>query len=455
MNKINIQPQHLFLFLGLIYGLAFLLIVPPFGVPDEFEHFDRAYSLSDGQLMPVKIGNKAGIYVPVDVVKTREAIQKKWKFVALKKYKIDMHFLFKESSKNNDKKIFSDISKIAVVTYSPIPYLMPAWGMEFGKLFGLSPLVLMYIARFANLVLWLFLIYLSIRITPVLKWGFLIVSLMPVTLFESASISADCLTIGLSFVLIALLLRYSLNEKIRKINFKDIMILYLIILALSLTKIPYFLLIFLVFMIPPHKFGNNKKRIIIFASMLITALIIVLIWILITKGFYNPGRDVSIYNQLSFIIPHPIMFLKLIWDTLAINPLKMFIMVVGTQWFSYPLPRWIYIVNILILFLIPLIDKNGIRINFKNKSVILGTFLMISGLIFLFEYLTWNPVAAVKITGVQGRYFIPVLPLLFLLSYNNKFKAKNNLLKLISIVFIVLTLSIMLYFFVISYYVSV
>ncbi len=38
--KMNIPPQYLFLFLGLIYGIAFLLVVPPFGVPDEYEHFD-------------------------------------------------------------------------------------------------------------------------------------------------------------------------------------------------------------------------------------------------------------------------------------------------------------------------------------------------------------------------------------------------------------------------------
>jgi hypothetical protein len=44
--KINAKPQYLFLFLGLVYGIAILLVVTPFQVPDEYEHFDRTYSVS-------------------------------------------------------------------------------------------------------------------------------------------------------------------------------------------------------------------------------------------------------------------------------------------------------------------------------------------------------------------------------------------------------------------------
>jgi uncharacterized membrane protein len=36
-------------------------------------------------------------------------------------------------------------------------------------------------------------------------------------------------------------------------------------------------------------------------------------------------------------------------------------------------------------------------------------------LIFLVEYMTWTPVGATHIDGVQGRYFVPLLPLLTLL----------------------------------------
>jgi hypothetical protein len=36
-------------------------------------------------------------------------------------------------------------------------------------------------------------------------------------------------------------------------------------------------------------------------------------------------------------------------------------------------------------------------------------------LIFLTQYMTWTPVGAARVDGVQGRYFIPMLPILLLL----------------------------------------
>ncbi len=452
--KLNLQPQNIFLILGLVYGIAFLLFLPPLQVPDEYAHFYKAYSISDGQLMPEKIGNKAGVYVPVDLRNTSEIIQEKMKLLVKEKQKLDMPFIFKESPIDNNNKVFVDFSKIAVVTYSPLPYLMPALSTAIGKLFNLPPLILIYTAGFVNLVLWLFLIYLSIKITPVFKWGFLVIALLPMTLFESASVSADSLTIGLSFITIALFLRLSLDDRIKKIYLKDVIVLFLVILALSLTKMPYFLLSFLFLMIPADKFGNNKKKIIIFALILSTIFIVALIWLFITKGLYVTEKGVSIHDQLLFILPHPLLFLQLIWNDLVTNPLKYFKIMVGTNWVSYPLPKSVYYAVISLLLFLPFLDKNDIKIDFKKKSIIIGTFLLITGFIYLFDYLTWTPVGLNKIIGVQGRYFIPVLPLLFLLFYNNKFKSKDNILKPITVVSIILILTVTVLFFIGEYYID-
>jgi len=48
-NKITeIKPQTIFLIIGLIYGLGFLLFNPPLlGVDNEGKHYDKALYLSD------------------------------------------------------------------------------------------------------------------------------------------------------------------------------------------------------------------------------------------------------------------------------------------------------------------------------------------------------------------------------------------------------------------------
>ena len=46
----NLAPDKAFLVIAILFGLAYLAITPPFMVPDEREHFYRAYSISQGQL---------------------------------------------------------------------------------------------------------------------------------------------------------------------------------------------------------------------------------------------------------------------------------------------------------------------------------------------------------------------------------------------------------------------
>ncbi|MBL4577677.1 MAG: DUF2142 domain-containing protein, partial [Flavobacteriales bacterium] len=58
------QPHHVFLVLALIYGLSFLIVTPPFQVPDERNHFLKAYQISTGQLRGVKDMDRVGGYVP-------------------------------------------------------------------------------------------------------------------------------------------------------------------------------------------------------------------------------------------------------------------------------------------------------------------------------------------------------------------------------------------------------
>ena len=53
-------PQKVFLFLGGFFGIIFLLITPPFQVPDEFQHFLQAYNLSEGRFRARLIDGRGG-----------------------------------------------------------------------------------------------------------------------------------------------------------------------------------------------------------------------------------------------------------------------------------------------------------------------------------------------------------------------------------------------------------
>lgn len=78
--RLNVSPQYIFLFLGIIYGTAFLFVIPPFQVPDEYEHYYKAYDISEGNIIPDKLGNKSGIFVPKSVKIATDINYQKWMF---------------------------------------------------------------------------------------------------------------------------------------------------------------------------------------------------------------------------------------------------------------------------------------------------------------------------------------------------------------------------------------
>ena len=455
MNRIkSLNPQYVFIILGLIYGIAFLVLIPPFQVPDEYEHYYKSWDLSSGHLIPEKIGNKAGVSVPESVKIMTDNTYQKWKYYILNNQSMDMGYLLNLPLRSNTN-VFVDISKYAVVTYSPLPYLASALSIALGKLFDLSPLLLMYLGRFGNLLLWLLIVFLAIKITPVFKWGFLAIALMPMTLFQAASLSADGTAISLSFLAIAIFLKLALDDNIKKITTKHILIMVLISLLLGLAKMPYIMLILLFFLIPSKKFEGRTKMFKIFGLMFLLAVLIVAFWNFAVNGLYMPlDPGISLKDQLLCVLHYPVNFIETMLNTSSQYAGDLPFIVVGNwAYANSPIPHLIYYMYFFVILLIAAFDKGSFKISLKQRYIILGSFLLIAGTIFLLEYLTWTYTGAPVIHGIQGRYLIPILPLLFLTLYEKCERTKNRLMvELMMSLLIILILSKVVLIFINYYY---
>lgn len=453
-KKIINNPQNVFIIIGIVYGLSFLFLTPPFQVIDEGEHFDKALYLSDGCVLPI-LERYPGYYIPQSVndLKTN--------FYALKenheKIKINEIYSLLFRPLNNNIKIFTDtVSSTAIITYSPIPYLASTFAIIIGKSLNFSPLVLLYVSRLANLFLWLFFIFMAIRLIPVHKWVLLMLALMPMTIFQGASLSADSFTIALSFLVISVFLNFSLDHNKKEINIKDIGVLFVILSMLALTKQSYLLLVFLFFIIPYKKVGNLKRFLFVFSSLFLFIFGISLIWSIFFKGFYIPN-NISIINQTSLIISNPIIFCNALINTILTKDIIFNIVIsfVGNLgWGSITLPDWLVVFYIIMLILTALLDKDNININLTKKTIIFLTLALISLLICISMYVTGSSFAQSTISSIAGRYFIPISPLIFLIFYNNKIKSEiENGFSLVIISSIIFSLTIALYLVVDSHYI--
>lgn len=435
-----IKPQTIFLIIGLIYGLSFVFITPPLLLVDnEGEHFDKALYLSDGFVIPQISDHHAGYFVG------KGAYDLELKFYTIRNNHEKIHLSdilqFTSQTLDQENKVFTDtdptpptpvtsVSFCAIITYSPVPYIASAFAIILGKILSLSPIILMYIGRLANLLVLIFLIYMSIKITPVHKWVFLMLALMPMTLLQGASLSADSLTIGLSFLVVAMFLHFCYENGESKINKMDLGIIFVLMLLLGLSKQTYFFLIFLFFLIPSKKFGSKRRMTLLFCIIFLPILIVSIFWYLTVNVYYIPTYPhVSIPDQTSLILSNPLYFFEAIMNTiLNFNSLSNIIttFIGNFGWDSGILPEWLieiyFILYFSILTLTSIVDNNRIVIKFKEKLILLVTFLFIFILISASMYITATPLGQDSIRALVGRYLIPIAPLFFLLFYNNKLK---------------------------------
>jgi len=468
----HIKPQTIFLIIGLIYGLSFVFVTPPLLLVDnEGEHFDKALYLSDGFVIPEISDHHAGYFVG------KGAYDLEVKFYTLRNNheKIHLNDILQLTSQtlNQENKVFTDtdptpptpvtaVSFCAIITYSPVPYIASAFAIIMGKIFGLSPIILMYIGRLANLLVLIFLIYMSIKITPVHKWVFLMLALMPMTLLQGASLSADSLTIGLSFLMIAIFIHFCYENEETRINKLDLCGIFVVMLLLGLSKQTYLFLIFLFFLIPSKKFGSKRRMMLLFSLIFLPIFIVSVLWYLAVNVYYIPTYPhVSISDQTSFILSNPLYFFNAMMNTiLNFNSLSNITtsFIGNFGWDSGILPEWLieiyFILYFSLLTLTSIVDHNRIVIKFKEKLIILVTFLFIFVLISASMYITATPLGQDSIRAIAGRYLIPIAPLFFLLFYNNKLKLDiGNGYYIIVIGTIIFSLSLTIYLLIKNFYV--
>jgi len=404
-NRIkNIQPEIAFVIICLIFGIGFLLATPIFQVPDETDHLLKSIHISKGELMPEK-------------------------------------------------------SLVFVSSYPPVPYIASSSILFVGRLVNFHSLDIVYFARLANLLLYILIVYAAIKLTPVHKWVFFLMALMPMTLYEASSLSADSFTIAISFLLISAFLNFSFDEEKNQLNTQDILFLFFLGLMVALSKQIYIVLMLLFFSIPLYKFENRRHMFSLFLVISIPLLLIIGGWGFLIQGAYVPILpEISFHGQIFFMILHPIAFIQALLHSFLYYAQYYLVSFVGTfGWLDNrldtPLPPILVYIYLTVLILVSLIDNNEFNINLKQKLVYLMIFSLSFLSIFVLEYIAWNAVGGNIIEGIYGRYFIPIAPLFFLLFYNKKFKFNSNKIGIVLILFSLSILSISLYMIVKRFYI--
>ncbi len=435
-------PENFFLCSAFFFGSLMVILVAPFQAPDEVAHFARAYQISELKIIPERDGNKLGGSLPISFKEAVKSSGNEIKQHPERKISYEKILSAFSIPLNADKRVFREF---ATASYPPVPYLPQALGIFFGRIFDLGPLALMYLGRFFNLIVWIGLSYLAIKITPIHKWTFFLLGLMPMSIFLAASLSCDALTNSILFFFIAFILYLAMDNKVNISN-RHLCILFIISLCLSLLKTGYFVFTPLFFLIPTSRFSNKVKYYLFFGILLIASILIVTAWAYFAKASFIHGNGANPAEQINLIINSPGQYIKTLLRSVSHNGLfylDSFVGILG--YLDTRLPNILVYSYVFVLFLLSSGDNlKDVDIPFSRKILFLTVISFIVFPLLTIMYVVWTPVGNPIIEGVQGRYFIPISPLFFLLFYNNKIKFQVDKFKIVIVGYSIICLSVTL-----------
>src|SRR5690242_13480810 len=133
-----VTPTRVFVIVALVTGVTVALFARPFAGDDEQTHFYRAYAITRGDLMLQVRGLGVGSNIPTGIVNETTrlfALGTSPRSDALRRWDVSVH--------NGADEFVS----YPMATLSPIGHAPAAIGVGLGRIFGASPLVMMFLAR--------------------------------------------------------------------------------------------------------------------------------------------------------------------------------------------------------------------------------------------------------------------------------------------------------------------
>jgi uncharacterized membrane protein len=417
MNAYNAKefPFHrAFLFFGLLFGIVWLFLIPPFQGPDEFGHFGRAYMLSEGKL---KIdvdppSGRSGNYLPASIRELENTLQSR-EIAGRSGVKQNPDALV--AAANIKLKPETSLFYDSIAYYPPVAYAPQVAAITIARMMDMPVLYIYYAARLGSFIFFIVTMYFLIKHIRILKLSLLTIALMPISIQQSVIVSADCVTIVSILMMVCYVVNMTFYDGNKVIGPKDMVIFYLLCALIALSKGPYVILVLLYFIIPKKRFRSDSVYWTCGIGM-------VLVGVLLMAAWKFSQTDLSTAKTVSSIIgvtpgknTDPFHILYRVFYTMFSVYLAKSTFWLG--WMDVRLP-FIFLAVYTCLMLWPLfvpdvtVDDRVAQLR-KAGFVIIAFIFWIWTAYHISMYLTEPQKPEGKILGMQGRYFVRLLyPLL-------------------------------------------
>jgi uncharacterized membrane protein len=415
------RPDVGFLVSSILIGILTIAINPPLRGPDETAHFLRALGIAQGDLVPRSTDSRGrrGLLLPPELYRQLSHFDEARE--ALPPGHRSYLDIFRAYSRTHSTAARPSppvfVPYQGSEGYSPIPYLPYAAAAILAEPFDLGFLGLLYVMRIAGLLATSIVTAFAISLTPSLKWMFFCTAMLPTALYQRAVISADGAVLAATLMVLALCLR-AIDKPGEGAWHRAVWVT-----ISSLTKPPQLAFALLETM----RLSSTGPRAQWLTALLVAApgFVLSFLWIAIvsadigawriSEGSGLPPQEFDPVWKLQFLLDHPREFIFAAITSLDYTG-ELWRQLIGVfGWLDVRMRSWVYPIVSLLLVL-TFFDRLefGRTTRWKVASIAAFTAFCYCLAVFGTFFITLTPSTAERIHGLQGRYFIVILPLLAL-----------------------------------------
>lgn len=454
--------ETVYLFAGTFLGILYLLVLPPLSAPDEISHFMGAYQLSsrmlgkdanavtghvlvrpqdiwledaencweyeaseDGYLQPTAETTADSAYLGETLTeKTYKTIRQQWI--------LGQRYLLAAREDMGQSMILSPYPPVVT---TPVAYIPQAFGICLARLFHWNAVMLAYMGRLGNLLFFVAMTFFAMRRLPFGKEVLFGVALLPMTLHLSASFSYDVMILGCMFYLTAVCLDLAYEKE--RVRAADVAVIAALMAAAGPCKLIYGVLMGLCLLIPVEKFGGWKPWALAAACVFLAwGLSMTLINGQTIVSYATETENVVPWAQeegysLTLLLHRPLQAVRMFYQTFLWQAEYYHMTMIGAYLGNLDtvldVPYLVVAVFTVSLLCLAMKKPGERQVMSVGNRVWAAALCGLCGLAAMASMLiAWTPLSSQVISGVQGRYFLPFLPVLLIALKNDAIVLTKN-----------------------------
>jgi Predicted membrane protein (DUF2142) len=421
-SRICARPATVFLLLSLVFGSLIVFATPPLRGPDEIAHFLRIYSYARGGVLPpAQVDGRKGMFIEHELNSQLQFFRSAGEWFAGARddgvrYGQIMSVYPDAIGANgaaDHPAVFAPFA--GTEGYNPVAYIPYIAAGVIGGLFQLNFPDMLLFMRLLGLATFTAVAAYAIAVTPVLKWAFVLIALMPVSLYNRSVLSADGAALSAAMAITALCLKAAWQPAAGRVWERS---LWMTLCALS--KQPQIAFIFLECIV--FRLRDLPRRWASVAAVILPPIILSPLWVWavsaeiavwrLQEGEHHPPEHFDPVWKLVYMWEHPLQFPLATWQAITVWGDRLWQELIGiVGWQDVMLEPWVYVLLTIFLLLVPL-QKLQLSTADRARVTLISGLVAVGyvTLVYLIFYLIYTPLDVDHVRGVQGRYFVIALP---------------------------------------------